>query len=290
MIGDIGYLKILKTGPGTSIQDLGRFGFAQFGVPISGALDKRAFSWINHLLKNKESDAVLEICHPGIRIQFDSPTLICLAGATASIKVNGEIISGNGILEIRRNDQLEIGAFTEGSVLYLGIKNGFQSEKVMNSRSWFSGITNSDFAKKEERISYFTNQELPSYTASKVKWDTNWIKEQIIEVYPGSEWKLLDSKSQKLIESGEFTISDLKNRMAIQLKELLPNTIPEMLTAPVFPGTVQLTSGGKLIILMKDAQVTGGYPRVLHVSEEGLLILAQKKPQQKIKFIVMKSF
>jgi len=284
MIRDIGYLKIMRTGPGTSVQDLGRVGFAQYGVPVSGGLDMRSLSWVNHLLKNKASDAVLEICQPGMKIQFDSPTLIYLAGTKAEIKLNEQLISSYGILEIQENDLLEIGAFLQGSVLYLGIKNGFQSEKIMNSRSWFTGITTSDFAKKGDQIPYFTNQEVPSYTASKAKWNFNRFAEGIIAVYPGPEWELLDHKSRILIESLEFTISNLTNRMAIQLTELLPNSIPEMATAPVFPGTVQLTSGGKLIILMKDAQVTGGYPRILHVSEEALSILAQKNPQQKIRF------
>ncbi|REG92826.1 5-oxoprolinase subunit C family protein [Algoriphagus antarcticus] len=284
MIRDIGYLKVLKTGPGTSVQDGGRIGFAQYGVPLSGGLDRRSLSWVNHLLKNKDTDAVLEICQPGLKIQFDAPTLICLAGAKAAIKLNEEAISSYGIVEIRQNDQLDIGEFHQGSVLYLGIKNGFQSEKVMSSRSWFAGITTCDFAKKGDKIPYFTNQEIPASTASKAKWNFDWSLEQIIEVYPGPDWELVEIENQKLIVSGEFTISDLKNRMAIQLAELLPNSIAEMSTAPVFPGTVQLTSGGKLLVLMKDAQVTGGYPRILQVSEEGISILAQKRPQQKIRF------
>ncbi len=288
MIRDIGYLKVWKTAPGTSVQDLGRVGFAQYGVPCSGALDLRSLLWVNHLLKNKESDAVLEICQPGLRVKFDAPTLMCLAGAKADVILNGAVISSYGILEIRRHDQLEIGAFHQGSVLYLGIKNGFQSENIMNSRSWFAGITKSAYALKADRIPYFTNQEVPSFTASKVKWDFNWTSEQIIEAYPGPEWDLLDHNSKELIESSEFTISELKNRMAIQLTELLPNTIPEMATAAVFPGTVQLTSGGKLMVLMKDAQVTGGYPRVLQISEESIFILAQKKALKKIKFRVKK--
>lgn len=288
MIRDIGYLQVLKTGPGTSVQDLGRVGFAEYGVPCSGALDLRSLLWVNHLLRNKESDAVLEICQPGLRIQFDAPTLICLAGAKAAVILNGAVISSYCILEIRRYDQLEIGAFHQGSILYLGIKNGFQSENIMNSRSWFERITNSGCALKGDQIPYFTNQEVPSFTASKVKWDFNWAMEQIIEAYPGPEWDLLDRHSKELIESSEFTISELKNRMAIQLTELLPNTILEMATTAVFPGTVQLTSGGKLIILLKDAQVTGGYPRVLQISEESIYILAQKKALKKIKFLIKK--
>jgi allophanate hydrolase subunit 2 len=73
--------------------------------------------------------------------------------------------------------------------------------------------------------------------------------------------------------------------MAIQLEELIPNSLPEMATAPVYPGTVQLTSGGKLIILMRDAQVTGGYPRILQFPEDSLPLLSQKKPGQKIRLL-----
>ncbi|WP_339865256.1 biotin-dependent carboxyltransferase family protein [uncultured Algoriphagus sp.] len=284
MIRDIGYLKILKSGPGTSIQDRGRIGFASYGVPTSGALDQRSFNWVNHLLQNQKDAAALEICQPGLKILFDAPTLICLAGARSDIRLNGSLISSFGIIEIRGNDELEIGTFHQGSILYLGIKHGFQTEKIMNSRSWYQGITEEGFAKKGLKIPFFTNQEVPKNTASKVKWDFNWTQSKVIEVYPGPEWELLPTISQEFLEPKEFSISSLKNRMAIQLVELLPNSLPEMATAPVFPGTVQLTSGGKLIVLMKDAQVTGGYPRILQLEEQAISILAQKKPQEKIKF------
>lgn len=284
MIRDIGYLKITKTGPGTSVQDQGRVGFTNFGVPVSGGLDTRSLSWANHLLKNEDTDAVLEICQPGLTIQFDSPTMICLAGARTAIKLNGKLISSFGLLEINSNDELKIGLFYEGSVLYLGIKNGFQSEMIMNSRSWYAGITATDFAKKGDLIPYFTNQEIPTFTSSKVKWKLDWSSTQIIDAYAGPEFKLLDKKSQEEIESMQFTISDLKNRMAIQVVELLPNGIPEMATSPVFPGTVQLTSGGKLIVLTKDCQVTGGYPRILQLTDQSLSVLAQKNPKDKIRF------
>lgn len=284
MIGDIGSMKILKTGPGTSVQDQGRVGFGQFGVPESGALDHRAFNWVNHLLKNKKTDAVVEILQPGLKIQFDAPALICLGGAKTSVKLNGVVITEYGLLEIGSNDLLEIGSFDLGSVLYLGIKNGFQSEKVMNSRSWFAGITNSNFAKKLHQIPYFTNQEVPAFTASKVKFNLEWFASKVIDAYPGPEWNLLDSNSQELLQSKDFTISDLKNRMAFQLVELLPNELVEMATSPVFPGIVQLTSGGKLLIMMKDGQVTGGYPRILQLTEEALSVLAQKNPNDKISF------
>ena len=154
----------------------------------------------------------------------------------------------------------------------------------MNSRSWFAGVTETSFAKKQMQIPYFTNQEVPAFTASKVKLNLEWFTSKVIEAYPGPEWNLLDSNSRELLQFKEFTISDLKNRMAFQLVELLTNELPEMATAPVFPGIVQLTSGGKLLILMKDGQVTGGYPRILQLTYEALSILAQKNPNDKIRF------
>ncbi|WPR76630.1 biotin-dependent carboxyltransferase family protein [Algoriphagus sp. NG3] len=286
MKDSIGYLKILQTGPGTSVQDLGRKGFAQYGVPLSGALDRKALLWVNHLLKNNPSDAALEICNPGFKVAFDSPTTICLAGAEAKVLLNGQEISSYGIQAIQSGDLLVIGTFQTGAVIYLGIKQGVQSKEIMGSRSWYQGITGSVYAKKADQVPYHSCPFPPDSTASKAKWNSHWAEDTVIEAYPGPEWELMDKKSQSQVESGDFTLSDLKNRMAIQLNELVPNSLPEMVTAPVFPGTVQLTSGGKVIILMRDAQVTGGYPRILQVTEDGLWILSQKKPGQKIRFLL----
>ena len=72
--------------------------------------------------------------------------------------------------------------------------------------------------------------------------------------------------------------------MGIQLEELVSNQLEELPTNPVFPGTVQLTPGGKIIVLMRDAGVTGGYPRILQLTEEGQSILAQKKLGESIRF------
>ena len=72
--------------------------------------------------------------------------------------------------------------------------------------------------------------------------------------------------------------------MGIQLEELVSNQLEEVPTNPVFPGTVQLTPGGKIIVLMRDAGVTGGYPRILQLTEEGQSILAQKKLGESIRF------
>lgn len=284
MKNDLSQITILKTGPGTSIQDLGRFGFGQFGIPISGAMDTISMRWVNHILQNSESDAVLEISQPGLILRFESPTLVCTSGARISLSQNERSVDSERILSISSGDILEFGGITEGARIYLGIKDGFKVPEILDSKSTYEEITEIGMLKKGNSLHYNSYDKAPSFTASKVAFNRKWFREKFISVYPGPEWEDLPDETKRLILNQPLSISTLQNRMAVQLEEIIPNTLEEMATAAVYPGTVQLTSGGKMIILMKDAQVTGGYPRILQLPEKSIAQIAQKKPKEQIFF------
>lgn len=275
---------ILKTGPGTSVQDLGRLGQAKFGLPISGAMDGKSLRWINHVLKNEEDAAVLEISQPGFQIQFEAATQISTAGARAKIKLNGNELSNAALVLIEPGDILEVGAFLLGARFYLGIRSGFQTPSVLGSRSFFEGLTAQHQLLKGSQIPYFSYPNTSPQSLAKARWTTDWFQENTLSAFPGPDFHLLEDSSRQDLLGKSFTISTNSNRMGIQLTELLENKLPELPTNPVYPGTVQLTSGGKLILLTQDAQVTGGYPRILHLSEESLWVLAQKRPGDSICF------
>jgi allophanate hydrolase subunit 2 len=74
--------------------------------------------------------------------------------------------------------------------------------------------------------------------------------------------------------------------MGYRLNEVVENDLPALLTSSVLPGTVQLTPSGTLIILMRDCQVTGGYPRILQLSDKAIHILSQKSAGQKVNFLI----
>ncbi len=279
---------ILKTGPGSSIQDLGRRGQASFGVPISGALDMKSFAWVNHILQNENYNGVLEISQPGFQIQFDLPTCIALAGAQAIVRLNGEEIDGTNLITIEKKDILEIGAFLNGARVYIGIRYGFKSPKILSSRSFYPGLTEDPYFSKGDKIKYFADFQATPVLNAKAKWSTDWFQKEEITAYPGPDFHLLSEDLKEKLLSQTFRISQQSNRMGVQLLELLENNLPELPTNPVFPGTVQLTSGGKLVVLLKDAQVTGGYPRILQLAEESQWIMAQKKPGQKIRFSLVR--
>ena len=81
-----------------------------------------------------------------------------------------------------------------------------------------------------------------------------------------------------------MTVSSESNRMAYILKGWEGFSAQEIITAPVRPGTVQLTPSGQCLVLMRDAQTTGGYPRILQLSEKAINMLAQKQTGTQIAF------
>jgi len=274
---------LLRCPPGTSLQDEGRLVGAQYGIPTSGAMDQKSFQWANHILHNSSNAVALEMAQPGLRIQFDQACQIALAGAQVAVSLNQTPLSNSTLISIAAGDLLEIGAFLTGSRLYLCIQGGFQVERYLGSGSDFESVTSSSKRSTNEVLSYLAIPQHNSLGA-KPKWETTWFESPEIEAYPGADWALLSSAQQELIHSTTFHLSKFSNRMGIQLEELISNQLEDLPTNPVFPGTVQLTPGGKIIVLMRDAGVTGGYPRILYLTEEGLSKLAQKRVGDSIRF------
>src|SRR5690606_38995416 len=127
-------------------------------------------------------------------------------------------------------------------------------------------------------------------STSAVSFRDDYLFATKIPVYPGPEFHRLSSSLQKQLCSNVYSVDPTSNRMAIQFRENIENNLQPIITGPVIPGTVQLTPSGKLIVLMRDCQTTGGYPRVLQVSESGLNILAQKIAGDSIEFKPLKIF
>jgi allophanate hydrolase subunit 2 len=117
-----------------------------------------------------------------------------------------------------------------------------------------------------------------------VKINNSHFRSKEISCFKGPEFELLTVYQQKQIVEKVFTNSNDNNRMGYRLNETIPNNLSAILTSAVIPGTVQLTPSGKLIILMRDCQVTGGYPRVLQLTESAICKLSQKTTHQIIQF------
>jgi len=282
---------ILSEGLHTSIQDLGRKGYRSYGVPISGTMDKYSAILANKLLNNDEKLSVMEITLMGPKILFEDHSLIVLTGADMSPELNGEAIKMNFVYEVKTSDVLSFGALLSGARSYLGVKGGFQTENKLNSFSYYDGITSKDKVQKGDRLRIATYQSDLQVTSSKIKVKSAHFNENKLEVTKGPEFNRLTKKHRELLFSKEFKIGPHNNRMGYQIKNKLPPVKnDEIITSTTIPGTVQLTPSGNLIIMMRDCPTTGGYPRILQLTDIAINQLAQKKENDVLKFDLESSF
>ncbi|NVJ89324.1 MAG: biotin-dependent carboxyltransferase family protein [Flavobacteriaceae bacterium] len=277
-------IKVLKAGILTTIQDQGRFGFAAFGVPVSGVMDNKAANLANSILNNKLEEALIEITFGYAEFQFLISTEIAICGADFTPELNHVKIPLNTKIYIQKNDVISFGKTKYGVRAYLAVKSGIKSEKVLKSRSFYKNITSKYQLRKGDIIPIKTFSSINTNTFTSVKINLDYIKKEKLTCFKGPEFDLLSEQNKQLICKQKFTISKENSRMGYRLNEPLNNTIPQILTSAVLPGTVQLTPSGVLIILMKDCQVTGGYPRVLQLSEQAICSLAQKSTNDIIQF------
>ncbi|MCL6217784.1 biotin-dependent carboxyltransferase family protein [Zunongwangia pacifica] len=282
-------MKVLQPGLFSSIQDYGRFGNMEFGVPASGVMDRYAARTANLMLRNDANHAVLEITMMGPKLEFTAVTKIVISGAYLSPKLNNEEVENNTILEVAKGDILSFGRRIIGCRAYLAISGGFTTEEILGSKSWYDGISKHEKLQKAMAISYKEDLATKIKTNAILKFDEDYLKTDKVEVYEGAEFKFLSETQKEHLRNAIFSIDQNNNRMAIQLQEQLQNDLKPIITGPVVPGTVQLTPSGKLIVLMRDCQTTGGYPRVLQLSDKGIGTIAQKLTNEKVKFCFKKS-
>ncbi len=277
-------IEVLQPGLYSTIQDLGRFGYQKFGVPQSGVMDRYAMRICNLILGNPQETSVMEITMQGPQLKFNSPTSICICGADLSPYLNGVSIENNEVVAIEEGDILRFGARKTGFRCYLGLSGGFNTEMVMDSYSWYEGITDEFRLNKGMKLAFSTDPFIDSETFSTLKIETEYLASKEIEVFPGPEFDKLSATQKNQLFNTSFKMDENSNRMAVQFKEELQNELDPIVTSPVLPGTVQLTPSGKIIILMRDCQTTGGYPRILQLSEKGIQVLSQKYPGEEVIF------
>jgi biotin-dependent carboxylase-like uncharacterized protein len=277
-------IKVLPPGFYSTVQDLGRFNFQEYGVPISGVMDVYSAKIANAIVGNNENDAVLEITMTGPKLAFQEDALISLSGADISPVLNEQKVVMNTAIQVTTGDTLSFGKLNYGFRAYLAVAGGFQTKKVLGSSSMYKGLTKDCFIAKGDVLDIQQLSISKEKSNATIKIDMHHFKSNVIEVFKGPEFdKLQDSQIRQLV-SQEFTIAKENSRMAYQLVETLDNDLDSIITSLVLPGTVQLTPSGKLIVLMRDCQTTGGYPRVLQLKESAINKLSQKFTGQTIKF------
>ncbi|NTV09999.1 MAG: biotin-dependent carboxyltransferase family protein [Zoogloea sp.] len=277
-------IDVLRAGPLASVQDLGRFGHRAEGVGLAGALDPVGLRLANRLVGNPAAAAGLEIGPGGARLRFRRAARIALAGVGTVAELDGRVLWPGWREEAEAGSELVVRPPRIGLFSWLAIGGGVDVEPVLGSRSTDlrAGIGGMDGR------ALLAGDTLPLGEADESPARRVGIRLPIadgrIRFLPGPEWTRLDKVAQATVLAANWRISANSNRMGYRLEgpALFADGLPELLSHAVMPGLIQLPSGGQPIILMADAQTTGGYPRIGVVIAADLWKLAYLRPNESL--------
>jgi len=285
-------VKCLKTGLYTSIQDEGRFGVQDQGIPISGALDKSSMRIANELVGNLPNSPVLEMTLFGPTFEFEGKGQIAITGANMKATLNGNPIENYMTLNIDSGDLLQFHNTDFGCRTYMSIGGQWQVQNWSNSFSALPSLMEEPGlpARLVDDYSFTVainqTQELISYPERNRPLFSECY---VIRVVTGPEFDQFEIEVIQDFFDRIFVIHGDSNRMGYRLKDNLQDYVPsgEEISSGIVIGTVQISNAGKPIILMADAQTTGGYPRIANVVSDDLEIVAQLKPGDELKFMLV---
>ncbi|GIF11600.1 biotin-dependent carboxyltransferase family protein [Actinoplanes teichomyceticus] len=271
-------ITVLRAGPLTTVQDLGRPGWAHLGVPRSGALDVPALRRANRLVGNPDGAAGLETTLMGCRLRFEQPATVAVTGATAAVTLDRLAVHAP-VLPVPAGGVLEIGRATAGVRSYLAVAGGIAVEPVLGSRSTdtLAGVGPAKLADGMTLpVGSSTGRAGPPDEDAPAP-----AAELVLGVRRGPRDDWYDVAG--LFEQA-YTVSPVSNRVGARLAgaPLTRRIEGELPSEGVVLGAVQVPADGQPIVFLADHPTTGGYPIVGVVGD--VTPLAQARPGTTVRF------
>jgi biotin-dependent carboxylase-like uncharacterized protein len=280
----------LKSGLFTTVQDLGRYGYLKYGIPISGAMDTFSLVAANILVANNSNDACLETTLFGPELQALTRTQIAITGGDISPKINGQNVPTWQTLEIQKGDVISFGKVENGCRAYLSIRGGINTPLVLGSRATYVrggiGGINGRQLKTGDIIEGFDRPSLKvgySMPEDLVPQFTGQFKAHVIL---GPQADMFTERGINTFLSNSYKVTLEADRMGYRLEGPIieHKAKADIISDALLPGAVQVPKNGKPIIIMRDAQTTGGYPKIAVAIIPDVSLLGQAKPNDIIEF------
>lgn len=277
--------QVIKPGILTTVQDLGRYGYQRFGVPVSGAMDTFALQVANILVGNARGEAALEVTLMGPTIEVKAPITLAITGANLSPSVNKNAIPMWKSFQMNPGDSLTFGKRQSGMRAYIAVAGGFDMPEVFGSKS---NDRNSGLGIELEKSTtlYGMKTSVQGGVSLDKKMVPTYDNEVEIGVVEGPHTNKFTKEDRQTFFQTTHTVDSNSNRMGYRLKSakrIAPNQ-EGIWSDPVPFGGIQIPGNGEPIILMADRQTTGGYPRIGTVASFYLPKIAQLVPNSMIHF------
>ena len=289
-------LIVERAGFFSSVQDLGRVGFREFGVSTSGALDSFALRVANLLVGNEDGAAGLEITFGGLQLRFQDERIVAWCGGEFDVHIGVAPLPAGHAALVRPGDELKFGRPQIGCRAWLAISGGVDVPIVLGSRSTDLRANFGGFDGRALRdgdvipLGPRPGSPIPATTISSWTAPHDWVSpakpSPILRFLSGMDWTRFNASTLQRLTSEPFAVSPDSDRMGVRLTgpELARADNVDLISEAVAPGTVQVPPSGQPILLLGDCQTIGGYPKIAHVITVDLGIAAQLRAGDRVRF------
>ena len=296
---------VLRPGLFTTIQDRGRWGHQDRGVPVAGPMDHFAHQLANALVGNVFGAAALEATLVGPELRFEHLTRIAIAGADLDASIDGSAFAVNSAGTCKAGSTLRFGERRSGARVCIAFDGGIDVPPVLGSRATHvvSGLGGLEGRALKAgdclRLGRFQGR------ASPARREVNYMRRGSfgsasggarLRIMRGPQDDDFDDSAFDILQRTRFVISSQSDRMGYRLVGGSERTRPTVAVRPgrlgpgtmisdaTFAGGLQVPPSGDPILLMADRQTTGGYPQIATVITADLPLAGQLAPGDGIEF------
>ena len=282
-------LEVIQPGLYTTVQDRGRFGYLQFGIPLSGVMDVYAYQVSNLLVGNEINAAVLEATVIGPVLNILEDGVMAITGADLSAHLNDSPFPLWESVAVKKGDKVSFKMPKKGCRAYIAVGGGIDVPLVMGSRSTYvvgkiGGIEGRPLVAKD-LIGKGKNFGIPGRRVPP-EFIPVYSNSPTLRVLLGPQDNYFSEGVQIFLDS-EFKISTKADRIGYRLEgPVIPHkegVEKSIISEPGIPGGVQVPADGQPIIFLLE-QTVGGYTKIASVISTDIGLVGQAKTGDRVRF------
>ena len=286
-------LTVIAPGLSTTVQDRGRFGYRELGVPESGALDSINLRLANALVGNAVDTAALEMLLMGPTLEVAARSVrVAVAGGDAAIAISGEAAgrrpAGQSV-RLGRGTRFRVGSLTGSTCAYLAVEGGFDLPLCLGSastlpRARLGGLDGR--ALRAGDVLPLIREDAPERPELSLGRPIAPDHPHVIHVVLGPQKDYFTDAAIEMFLGGTYTISRNWDRMGMRLEgpKLEHAQGHDIVSDGIVAGAIQVPGTGQPILLLADHPTTGGYPKIATVISADLSEVARRRPGSTIRF------
>jgi biotin-dependent carboxylase-like uncharacterized protein len=284
-------LRVLRAGPGATIQDGGRHGYLRYGVTPAGPMDWAAFRTANCALGNDRA-AAIEVSTGGLEVICEgAPLAVAFAGGAFLWRRDGVLLPKAARLLLQPGEVLAARAGDSGAFAYLAVEGGFDTPVTMGSRATHTRSAMGGIEGRMLRagdVLPAASTRTPDGVNFEAMIDASWLASEPdpFRVVLGPQDDYFTVATLSAFFEGQFALTPVADRMAYRLTgpEIAHARGYDIVSDGIALGAIQIAGDKRPLVLMADRQPTGGYPKLGHVVRADIGRLAQMRPGETCRF------